>query len=30
VRTSLIAVLAVELAISMALYADSEAFRISG
>ena len=30
VRTSLIAVLAVELAISMALYADSDAFRISG
>ena len=30
VRTSLIAVLAAELAISMALYADSDAFRISG
>jgi phospholipid/cholesterol/gamma-HCH transport system permease protein len=30
VRTSLIAVLGVELCISMALYADSDAFRISG
>ncbi|MBN9792592.1 ABC transporter permease [Pseudonocardia sp. TMWB2A] len=30
VRTSLIAVLAAELAISMALYADSDAFRITG